>query len=70
MGSRNGCMPRHRLRVCRFAFGTHAPDMGAASASAIATGTHTVFAVAAALVFAALPLAMGFAKPRRIDSAR
>ncbi len=46
-----------------FAFGTSSPDVATASASAIASGTHAAFAVAALLVGTALLLAVGFNRP-------
>jgi len=46
-----------------FAIGTHAPDIGAASAAAIASGAHVAFGAATVLVLAALGLAVGVAKP-------
>lgn len=45
-----------------FAIGTHAPEVGTASASAIAAGAHVAFSVATALVVAALLLAVSFAR--------
>jgi hypothetical protein len=46
-----------------FALASRTRDIATAGVDAVASGTHAAFAVAAALVFGALLLAIGLARP-------